>query len=102
MLTRRAQGHDEAAAGDRRSRRVGDSPEWLAEDDAAARARRREAKQHLQGTRASKLGVRRCTVTWGSYLCKQEGQGLTGAAGIGEGMRRQLRTPATKIDGLAA
>ena len=102
MLTRRTRGHDEAAAGDRGSRRVGVSPEWLAEDDAAARARRRGVDFALQCTRASKLGVRRRSATRGSEPSKLGRQGLTGERGIGEGTRRQLRTPAGKCGGLAA
>ena len=102
MLTRRAQGHDEAVGAGRGSRRVGVSPEWLAEDDAAARARWRGIDFALQCTRASKLGVRRRSVTRGSKPSKLGRHGLTGERGIGEGTRRQLRTPAKQCGGLAA
>ena len=88
MLTRRAQGHGEADAEDRRSRRVGVLPESVAEDDAAARARRREAEQHLQGTRASELGVRRRSATRGSEPSKQGKQWLTGGQEF-DGRRRR-------------
>ena len=102
MLTRCTRGHGEAAGVDRRSRRVVALPESVAEVAAAARARRRRMQQHLQGTRASEVDARRLTATWGSALSKREGQRLTGAAGIGEGTRRQQRTPAMEFDGLAA
>ena len=75
----------EADGGGQGSRRVVGSPESVAEVAAAARARRRRSQQHLQGTRASELGVRRRTATRGSELSKREGQWLTGAAGIRRG-----------------
>ena len=102
MLTKRSRGRGEADAGIRWSRRVGVQPECVAEVAVAARARRREAMQHLQGTRASEVDDRRLTATRGSELSKRGGQGLTGAAGIGEETRRQQRTPARKCGSLAA
>ena len=101
-LTRRSRGRGEAVGADRRSRRVVASPEWLTGVAAAARARRREAEQHLQGTRASELGVRRLSATRGSELSRLGRQWLTGEEEIGDGTRRRQRLPATKCGSLAA
>ena len=102
MLTRRSQGRGEAVGGVRWSRRVVASPEWLTGVAAAARVRRREAEQHLQGTRASELGVRRRSTTRGSEPSKQGRQWLTGEEETGEVLRRRQRNPARKCGSLAA